>query len=509
MMDNRLTLALTRARTTALALLLVAAAAVPAPAPAQAAELADLEPFIEQAMRDWEIPGLAIAVVRDDSVILARGFGEREIGTGQPVDEHTLFAIASTTKAMTVATLGMLVDEGIIQWDDRVADHMPGFDLADPYVRNAVTIRDLLTHRTGVARHDNVWIASPFDRTEILRRARYLPQASGFRAGYGYNNIMYMAAGEVVTAATGTVWEDFVESRLFEPLGMTRSTARTAVAEERGNIATAHIRLDGRIVPMARRNYDALGPAGSVFSSASDMARWLRLHLGGGSVNGQRLIEAATLAEMYEPQVPMRIDTTSRRMFPSRSLLAYGLGWRLENYHGREVVQHTGAVNYTRTQVGFIPDENVGVVIMANLSSSTLQTALMYMVFDALLGLPPRDWSEDYLVLARRSAEATDARAASADASRIRGTRPSLALADYAGTYSDDLYGDIRLDLEDGSLVLRYSPDYVADLEHWHHDTFRAHWRSTGFGHALVTFALDARGHATSMELEGFARFTR
>jgi CubicO group peptidase (beta-lactamase class C family) len=507
MMHAPLVAALDRAR--AAVLVLVAMAVAFAPVHAQGPDMAGLATYIAHAMQDWEVPGLAIAVVRDDSVILARGFGEREVGTGQPVDEHTLFAIASTTKAMTVAALGMLVDEGTIRWDDRVADHMPSFELADPYVRDAVTIRDLLTHRTGVARHDNVWIAAPFDRAEILRRARYLPQTSAFRAGYGYNNIMYMAAGEVVSAATGTTWEDFVESRLFQPLGMNRTAARTAVAEDRGNIATAHVRVDGRVVPMTRRNYDALGPAGSVFSSASDMAQWLRLHLAGGSHDGRRLLDAATLAEMYEPQVTMRIDTTTRRMFPFRSRFAYGLGWRLEDYHGRDVVQHTGAVNYTRTQVGFIPEENIGVVVMANLSSSTLQTALMYMVFDALLALPPRDWSHEYLVLARRSAEAAETRAASADAARIPGTRPSLGLAEYTGTYSDRLYGDIHLDLEDGRLVLRYSPDYIADLEHWHHNTFRAHWRSTGFGHTTVTFSLDPRGRATTLELDGFNTFTR
>jgi CubicO group peptidase (beta-lactamase class C family) len=506
-MHDKLMSSLHRAR--AAALVLLAAALALAPAQGQSAALADLEPYIEQAMQDWEIPGLAVAVVRNDSVILARGFGERERGTGQPVDEHTLFAIASTTKAMTAATLGMLVDEGAIRWDDRVADHMPTFELADPYVRHHATIRDLLTHRTGVARHDNVWIAAPFDRAEILRRARHLPQASGFRAGYGYNNIMYIAAGGGVTAVTGTVWEDFLEARLFEPLGMTRSTARTAVAEARGNIATAHINQNGRVVAMGRRDYDALGPAGSVFSTARDMAQWIRLHLGGGAVEGRRLLEAATLQEMYEPHVTLGMDSTTRRMFPGRSYSAYGLGWRLHDYQGRQVVQHTGAVNYTRTQVGMIPDDGIGVVVMANHSSSSLQTALMYMVFDALLGLPPRDWSAEYLALARRSANAADSRATSLEAQRIHGTRPALQLAEYAGTYSDALYGDVRVDLEGGRLVLRYSPDYVADLEHWHHDTFRANWRSTGFGHSLVTFSMNARGQPARLELDGFTTFRR
>jgi CubicO group peptidase (beta-lactamase class C family) len=320
---------------------------------------------------------------------------------------------------------------------------------------------------------------------------------------------MYMVAGEVVAAAAATTWEDFVEARLFAPLGMTRSTTRTAVADARGNVATAHVPGDGRLWAMDRRDYDALGPAGSVFSSARDMAQWLRLQLGGGMYEGRRLIEESTIGEMHEAQVVLSIDATARRRFPSQTFFAYGLGWRLHDYHGRKVVQHTGAVNYTRTQVGMVPSADIGVVVMANLSTSGLQTALMYRVFDALLGLPETDWSADYLEAARRSAAASEQRAAEAEAARVSGTRPSLSLDDYAGTYGDDLFGDIRVGLENGRLVLRYSPDYVADLEHWHHDTFRAVWRSTGFGHAMATFSLDATGKARALELQGFTTFRR
>jgi CubicO group peptidase (beta-lactamase class C family) len=485
------------------------AVAVAPPLHAQTAELVGLDTYIRQAMMDWEIPGLAIAVVRNDSVVFLRGYGERRAGSGDPVDENTLFAIASTTKAFTTGALGMLVDEGAIRWDDPVIRHLPDFQLADPYVTRHVTIRDLLTHRTGVARHDNVWIASPFDRAEIVRRARYLPQESGFRESHAYNNLMFMVTGEVVAAAAGTTWENFIEARIFAPLGMTRSTPRTAVADASTNVATAHVPRDGGLLIMDRRNYDALGPAGSIFSTAADMARWLRFQLAGGEIDGHRLIQEATLEEMREPQVPLAIDAVSRRRFPSQTFYAYGLGWRLHDYHGRKVVQHTGAVNYTRTQVGMIPSESIGVVVMANLSTSGLQTALMYRVFDALLGLPETDWSADYLDAARRSATAAAQRAADADAARITGTRPSLPLGGYAGTYSDDLYGEVHVTLENGRLVLRYSPDYVADLQHWHHDTFRAVWRSTGFGHANVTFTLDAAGTARRLELQGFTTFRR
>jgi CubicO group peptidase (beta-lactamase class C family) len=494
-----------RAIATASLLLVV----VVAPLRAQSPELHGLDAYVEQAMRDWEIPGLAIAVVRNDSVIFANGYGERRLGGGEPVDEHTLFAIASTTKAMTVGALGMLVDEGLVDWDDPVTKHLPDFQLADPYVTRHVTIRDLLTHRTGVARHDNVWIAAPFDRAEIVRRARYLPQENGFREGYAYNNIMYMVAGEVVSAAAGMTWETFVEARLFAPLGMTRSTTRTGVADARTNVATAHVPLDGRLVAMDRRDYDALGPAGSVFSSVWDMAQWLRLQLAGGVHDGRRLIEESTIEAMHEPQVVLGIDSTSRRRFPTQTFFAYGLGWRLHDYHGRNVVQHTGAVNYTRTQVGMIPSEKIGVVVMANLSTSGLQTALMYRVFDALLGLPETDWSADYLEASRRSAAASERRAAEAEASRVPGTRPSLSLEGYTGTYSDDLFGNVSVEMEDGRLVLRYSPDYVADLEHWHHDTFRAVWRSAGFGHTLATFPLDSAGRARAVELQGFTTFRK
>jgi CubicO group peptidase (beta-lactamase class C family) len=480
-----------------------------APLRAQSAEFAGLDTYIEEARRAWQIPGLAIAVVRGDSVIFARGYGEREAGTGAPVDEHTLFAIASTTKAFTVAALGVLADEGKLAWDDPVRRHLPAFELGDPYVTRQATIRDLLTHRVGVAREDNVWIAAPFDRPEIIRRARHLEQARGFREGYDYNNLMYMVAGEVVAAAAGTSWDDFVEARLFLPLGMTRTASRHAVVQSRDNVSSAHIRADGKLVVMDRRDYDALGPAGSVFSSVRDMAQWVRLHLNGGSYAGERLLAPAMLEEMHTPQVVMRIDSTTRRLFPTLNFSAYGLGWRLHDYHGRKVVQHTGAVNYTRTQVGLIPSEGIGVVVIANLSSSALQTALMYRVFDALLGLPATDWSAEYLALDERSAARSAESAAATKASRAERTRPSLPLEAYAGTYADSLYGEVSVEVEGGRLVLRYSPDYVADLEHWHHDTFRGTWRSRGFGSTFITFGLDARGRVRLLELPGFATFQR
>jgi CubicO group peptidase (beta-lactamase class C family) len=478
--------------------------------PARAQEpVPGLDAYIEAAMRAWEVPGFAVAVVRNDSVILARGYGTTRAGAGTPVDEHTLFAIASTTKAMTAAAVGMLVDEGRVAWDDPVSRHLPGFELHDAWLTRELTVRDLLTHRSGLSRNDELWISAPFDRAEVLRRARQLTRAAGFRAEYGYNNIMYIAAGELVAAASGISWDDFVEQRIFAPLGMSRSTSRAAVVETRGNVAESHLRADGRVLAVPRRDYDNIGGAGAVFSSAWDMAQWLRLHLNSGSAGGRQILSPRTVAELHTPQVVIRPDTVAQRMFPATHFRTYGLGWNVQDYHGRRLVHHSGSINWTRTHVALLPEEGIGVVAMANLSSSRLQLAVMYRIVDALLGLPERDWSADYLELARRAEERSARQAQEVEQARVSGTRPSLDLQRYAGTYDSPLHGEMRLGWEDDRLVLRYSPDYTADLSHWHHDTFRAAWRRQGFGTAFVTFALDARGRVASMRVEGLGEFRR
>jgi CubicO group peptidase (beta-lactamase class C family) len=497
-------------RTRALFCFTSAAVVMAAPVHAQQhPALAGLDAYIEGAIRDWQVPGLAVAVVRNDSVIFARGYGVREQGAAGAVDAHTLFPIASTTKAMTVAALGLLVDEGRLRWDDPVVTHLPGFMLADPYVTRELTVRDLLTHRSGVSRSDNLWIATPVDRAEILRRARFLPRAAGFREQYGYNNIMYLTAGELAGVVAGSSWDELLETRLFRPLGMTRSTTRMSVLATRDNVAASHVRVDGRVVSIPRRDYDHLGGAGAAFSSAHDLAQWVRMHLAGGVYGGQRLLAEPTLREMHTPQVVMRADSVNERLFPTTNFRAYGLGWYLRDHHGRKIVHHSGLVNWTGTQVAMVPSEGLGVVVISNLGASDVPTSVMYRVIDAFLGVPPRDLSAEYLVLQQRANERTTARAREVEAARVRGTRPSLPLDRYAGTYTDSVFGEMRLTREGDRLVLHYAPDYVADLEHWHHDTFRARWRRTGFGQAFVSFALDAAGTVASMQVEGYGGFAR
>ncbi len=496
---------------------------------AQPSPLGGLDAYVERAMEAWEVPGFALAVVQGDSILYARGYGETRLGASEPVDEHTIFAVASTTKGFTTGALAMLVDAGRLSWDDPVSKHLPGFEVADPYVSRELTVRDLLTHRAGAARRDNLWIASPFDRAEILRRARHLPQVDRFRESYGYNNILYIAAGEVVGAASGMSWDDFLESRIFGPLGMARSTTRAAVVEARGNSAHSHTRIDGEVHAIPRRDYDAIGGAGAAWSSVHDMAQWIRLHLRGGTTSNGRLIDEARFAELYQPETVISIDSTTARMHPTNHFAAYALGWRVQDLHGRKLVHHSGSINYTRTQVTMVPAEDIGVVAMANLSSSNLQLAVTHWVLDALQGRVPHDWSAEYLELAERSQEASARSAAELEGSRIEGVGPSLPLDRYTGHYDDALFGEMRItheggaadaeaatggqstsaDPEAGRLVLHYSPEYVADLEPWHQDIFRAEWRTPGAGRTFVRFDIDTRGRVTGAIVDGFAHFDR
>ena len=310
---------------------------------AQQEPLGSLDGFVQTVMRDWEAPGVAVAVVKDDQVVFARGYGVREVGGSESVDTETLFAIASTSKAFTAAAVGMLVDEGRVGWDDRVTDHLPGFELYDPYVTRELTVRDILSHRSGLPRGDLLWYLSPFDRDEILQRVRGLEPNWSFRSHYGYQNIMFIAAGQLVEAVTDTSWDDFLRHRIFDPLGMPTSTTRFDQLQQRSNVATPHGRIDGKVTPLSWRDWDNVGGAGAVHSCVDEMAQWIRMQLGEGAYEGRRFLSDSVIREMRQPQTIVPRDTVDERLFPESHFYAYGLGWRLMDYRGRLVVRHGGA----------------------------------------------------------------------------------------------------------------------------------------------------------------------
>jgi len=487
-----------------LALLLLPGSAV-----AQEAPLNGLDAFVARVLDTWQAPGLALAVVKGDSVLLAKGYGVRDIRGDSRIDEETLFAVASTSKAFTVAALGMLVDEGLITWDDPVTDHLPAFQLRDPYVTREITVRDLLSHRSGLPRGDRLWYGSPFNRDEVIRRVRYLEPTWSFRSTYGYQNIMFMTAGELIEAVTGVSWDEFLRRRIFDPLGMTRTTTTTRGIEAMENVATPHVVEDGKATPVGWRDFDNVGGAGAINSNVREMAQWIRLQLGGGVYDGRRLLSDSVVKEMHTPQTVIRMGETTERLFPETHFQAYGLGWTLQDYRGRKLVRHGGSLDGMRTHVGMIPEEDLGVVVITNLNNSWIPEVVLYHVLDTFLGPRDKDWNQAMYAVYMESQREAEERRAKEEASRVPGTSPSLAADAYVGVYADSLYGEARVRREGDALVLEVGPSFVGELEHWHFDVFRARWRDEQLGRAWVEFRLNRQGKVAEMEVEGWRAFLK
>ena len=476
---------------------------------AQSEPFEGLNSYILKAMKEWETPGLAIAIVKNDSVIFAKGYGVRKLGENAPVTPNTIFAIASTTKAMTVACLAMLVDEGKLKWDDPVTKHIPWFQLHDPYVTRELTVRDLLCHRSGLERGDGLWSMSPFSREEILRRLRLLKPAWSFRSRYGYQNTMFITAGEIVPAVTGKSWDEFITERLFKPLGMSHSSTSVSALQGKDDVASPHYRIDDVMQPVNWENCDNIGGAGAVNSSVMDMAQWVRLNLGNGVYANKRLLSTSLMKEMQSSQTIIRIDSADSALKPSMHFRSYGLGWFLQDYFGRKIVYHTGSLNYMRTRVLFIPEEQFGLVILQNSPNESLHESIGYWILDRLLGGTERDWSAEL----RTAADEAEAKSKAAQKKRIEarvaGTKPSLALDKYTGTYEDELYGKVSVQLEDGKLAMKLSASYEGAMEHWHYDTFEITWKNRTNGKDTIVFTIGADGTVDNLSWEGFAEFKK
>jgi CubicO group peptidase (beta-lactamase class C family) len=482
---------------------------LPAVAHAQNNPLRGLDAYIEKAISDWRVPGLGLAIVKGDSVIHSAGYGVREAGKPDRVDASTVFAIGSASKAFTAALMAMLVQEDRAKWDDKVTDHLGWFQVFDPYVTRELTLRDLLTHRSGLARGDRLWYATELEREEIVRRVRHLEPTWSLRSNFGYQNIMFLTAGEVEEELTGKTWDELVRERIFEPLGMQRSTTSVGPLGTMGNVATPHRIVEDAVVPIAWRNIDNIAPAGSINSSAQDMARWVRLQLRRGAFGGQQLIEANQVREMHEPQMLIANDTSMQRMIPSTHFRAYGMGWFLQDYRGRKLVHHGGNIDGMSALVAMMPEEDVGLVILTNMNGTGLPNALLHHIFDRFIGGEPGDWSARLLAYTKeREKQAEDRQQKLLDA-RVAETTPTLPLDRYAGTYEDEMYGTVTVRRDGDRLVVDAGSAFVGDLEHWHYDTFRAQWRDAGLGRSFLTFTLNARGEVARVDVEGLGQFDR
>lgn len=460
--------------------------------------------YIEQARSDWGVPGMAVAIVKDGQIVLSQGFGELKQGSGQPVNENTQFAIASNTKAFISSALATLVSDGQLSWDDQVVDYLPYFKLYDPYATSETTVRDLLCHRAGLGTFsgDVIWYKSEFTPEEVIRRIQYVPQAYSFRAGYGYSNLMFITAGQVIKAATCTSWDEYIKEKFIDPLGMNRTLTSTNQIEMGKNVATPHKPVNDRNLPIDWVNWDNMGAAGGLISSVNDMAKWMIFNLNNGVANGDTILHPDQQSILWTPHNNFVLKKESKKRIPGRHFTGYGLGWGLYDYFGRMVVTHSGGYDGMYSRVAMIPDENLGIVILTNSMSGITFPLIMKLIND-FIDEDNRDWSQEYL---NRPSSSNEDPIEMRKAGRIKNTKPSKPLEEYTGIFDAPMHSDISIQEEDGKLRLTFAkaPKLSATLRHWQYDTWEILWDETHawFDFGTLKFLFDHNSKITGLEMD-------
>lgn len=459
-----------------------------------------LDSYIKTAMHDGKVPGLAVGIVQNGQAVYVKGFGVRDIATGQPVTPDTLFDIGSCTKAFTSAAAGILVDEGKMQWDGRVGDYIPFFHLSDPLADENVTMRDLLTHRTGMGGTDLLWYGSSLSAEEIIRHVRYIQPEFGFRARFEYQNVMYATAGYAEGMASGGTWQDFVRQHIFEPLGMSGADFSATDAQNAADHATPHDEKDGKVVTIPWRNIDSVAPAGSINAGVKDMAKWIAMQLNDGMANGQRIVSSKSMKEMHTPQIVVPQGGEFDLFFPRSLQLSYGMGWFIQDYSGHQLLLHPGDIDGFASLVVLIPEVKTGFVILTNLDHTDLRAGLGYHLIDEFLNLPPQDWTAHFHKVAEQFS-AIGARAeAVGKSAKPAETHPSHELAAYTGTYESKAYGDAVVSLDGNQLKMQFH-SFSGGMTHDQYDTFTADL--TGFGRTPAMFSLDMSGNVSKLTFAG------
>jgi CubicO group peptidase (beta-lactamase class C family) len=476
----------------------------------------DLDAYVARSMQTFEVPGMAVAIVKDGKVVLLKGYGVRKMGENTTVDENTLFG---NTKAFTAAALATLVDEGKLSWNDPVYERLKGFEMYDPYVSKEMQIQDLLCHRSGLGLGEGdlmFWPHTTFTRDDVVYRLRYLKPKSSFRTTYAYSNVMFVTAGQVVAAVSGESWDEYLREKIFLPLGMKNTNTSSTAYKPGDDWAIPHSKIDGKLQPIALENLDNAGPAGSINSSVADMSKWVLLQLNRGKIPGTetRIFSEKSSEAMWAEHMIVPIGPAPPELpLLQRHFGGYGFGWVLRDYKGRKLVSHSGGVAGYVTRVMLVPEENLGVVILTNAEEDSAYESVLFHILDAYLGGPTEDYIAGFKALEdkqRREADETMSKAAQARAAE---SKPSLPLEKYAGTYSDPWYGNVSIRMEKEGLVLNFERTLhgLADLQPWQYDTFKAHWRDRGVEDAFVTFALKPDGavdHFTMLAVSPLADFS-
>ena len=493
--------------------LLALALCVPVVAAAQtkpATPPPNFDAYVAAVMKQFEVPGMGIAIVKDGQVVLAKGYGVKRLGSSEKVDANTRFGIASNTKAFTALALGMLVEEGKLEWDAPVVNYLPEFMMWDPWVTRQITVRDILVHRSGLGLGAGDllwWPPTTYTPKEIMARLRYIEPATSFRSAYAYDNVLYLVAGQLIEKVSGQSWSDFITNRIMRPVGMKEANSTHAAAGEAGgNVSATHARVNGTVQvvkPFSDPNTD---PAGGINAGANDMARWMIAQMDSGRVGDKRLWKQSTTREQWSLVTPIRAGVSPKELAPwTASFTGYGLGFFLRDYRGQKLVTHTGGLPGFVSLLMMLPNQKVGVVVLTNQESGAAFQSVGLKVLDYYLNAPAFDWLGGYAARVARFDSASAAQNRSAAAARDSASRPSLPLTGYATTYEDPWYGTITVSLTDGKLVMQFdkSPALLGDLEHWQYDTWLVKWRDRELrADAFVTFTLDEEGQVAGATIK-------
>lgn len=463
----------------------------------------EFDGYVEKSRKQFAVPGIAVTVVKDGKVLLKKGYGLRNITKTEAVDDQTLFACASTTKAMTAVCMAMLVDEGKVSWNDPVIKHLPDFQLYDPYVTRELKIRDLFTHNSGVGNTDFLWGVMDITSDEVLNRMKQVKPTYSLRSSFIYQNIFYLYAGKVIERVSGSPWEVFIQKRIFDPLGMTRTYPHLAMVKD-DNQSNAHHWVDGKIQVIDRTNADAIGPAGSVWSCVDDMSKWAICMLDSSKYKGGRLIKPETWNELFKPQVIV----PANEFYPTQQLTkpnwtTYGLGWFQQDYKGKKVNFHTGSLAGEIAIHGQLPDSKLGVYVFGNLDHAEVRHALMFKAFDVFALGGVRDWSSEFQTLYNNLGKQYELKQKAEELQRIPNTKPSLALSDYTGKYISTLYGEVIVTLTNQNLNLAINNVVNTQVSHWHYDVFSGWYDKRWWGKTKAQFLLDDSGKANTLLIEG------
>lgn len=460
--------------------------------------LEGFEAFVEQARADWKAPGVAVAIIVGDDVVLARGFGERDVEKKKPVTTKTLFAIGSCTKAFTTFVMASLVADGLLDWDKRVTDYLPSFQMRDEAAGKGMTPRDLVTHRAGLPRHDLVWYNSRLTLEQLVARLAYLEPNKDFRALWQYNNLMFGAAGYLIEKITGKTWPESVKSRVFEPLGMTSSNCSVADSQKSKDFALPYEERDDKLRRMDFRDITHVGPAGSINSCIDDLIPWVKVHLNDGRLGGREILNPRLMTDLHAPQMimPERTDDTDI------VAIGYGMAWVADSYRGHLRVHHGGNIDGFSALITLLPRERIGIVVLTNMNGSGLPGIITRHAIDRLLNLEPKDWHGEAMAKRAKGKEMQKEAEKKKDLVRRSGTKPAHALEEYAGDYENPGYGILKIALRGGRLEMTYN--YITNaLEHWHYDVFACakNEQDHTFEDLKVLFQTDMAGEVATVQV--------